>query len=173
MKVLGGTCIMIHVLKIFPFVFTQPNPCITDKLTNSSHFTVMSVIKRECTHAVSLCVISRSSLSVCRLGPQLWSGRRCWASGSCSPSTWGLVVAFYPPLHPLTPPFLFTATWSSHIYHFQLNQQKAAGKCQGRGTIIHVAQPLMQICLLMKAFWAGESASRQFFTCLPRGPGVP
>lgn len=114
----------------------------------------MSVIKRESTHAVPLSVISRSNMSVCCLCPQLWSGRRWWASGACSPSTWDLAVAFYPPLHPLTPPFLFTATWSSHIYHSQLNRQKAAGKCRVRGTIIHVAQPLMQICLLMKAFWA-------------------
>lgn len=72
----------------------------------------------------------------------------------CSPCTWELAVAFYSPFHPLTPPVLFPATWSSHIYHSQLNRQKAAGKCRGRETIIHVAQSLMQICLLTKAFWA-------------------
>lgn len=51
-------------------------------------------------------------------------------------------------------PSLCPATWSSHIYHSQLKWQKAAGKCRGRRAISHVAQPLMQICLLMKAFWA-------------------
>lgn len=57
----------------------------------------MSVIKIECTHAVPLSLISRSSVCVCSLGPQLWSGRRWRASGGRSLSTWELVVAFYPP----------------------------------------------------------------------------
>lgn len=35
-------------LKCFPFVFTLPNPFVTENLTNSSHFAIMSVIKREC-----------------------------------------------------------------------------------------------------------------------------
>lgn len=70
------------------------------------------------------------------------------------PEHLGSGCGLLPPLHPLTPPLLFFATRSSHIYHSQLNRQKAAGKCRVRGTIIHVAQPLMQICLLTKAFWA-------------------
>lgn len=59
----------------------------------------------------------------------------------------GTGCGLLPPFHPITPPFL-------HTYHSQLHRQKAAGKCRGRGTIIHVAQSLMQICLLMKAFGA-------------------
>lgn len=81
------------------------------------------------------CVLSQSPAVV-----------RLASGGGRSPSTWDLVV--FPSL-PLLCHLIFT-----HIYHFQLNQQKAAGKCWGEGTIIHVAQPLMQICLLMKAFWA-------------------
>lgn len=73
-------------------------------------------------------------------------GVAAWALGNWS---WPFTL-----LPSLSSPFLFPATWSSHIYHSQLNRQKAAGNCRERGTIIHVAQPLMQICLLMKAFWA-------------------
>lgn len=126
---------------------------------------------RENAHMPSLRVISRSSVSGCRLGAQLWSGRRWRASGGLQPEH--LVVAFYPPLHPLTPLFLFPATWSSHINHSQLNQQKAAGKCRGRGTIIHVAQPLMQICLLMKAFWTRRICLTAILYMSAAWPGCP
>lgn len=114
----------------------------------------MSVIKRECTHAIPLSLISRSSLNVCRLSSQLWSGWHWRVSGAHSLSTWELDVAFYPPstLSPLPtsslPPDLhtyITPNWTS----------RGSWKMpKRRGTIIHVAQPLMQICLLMNAFWA-------------------
>lgn len=46
---------------------------------------------------------------------------------------------FTPTFNSLTPPSLFSATWSSHIYHSQLKWQKTTGKCRWRGAIIHAA----------------------------------
>lgn len=71
----------------------------TTTLTNSSHFTFMSVIRRACTHAVPRRLISRSRACSCR---------HRHASGDFSPSTYELVVAFYPHLqqsHPSLPLF--------------------------------------------------------------------
>lgn len=118
----------------------------------------MSVIRRECTHAVPTSLISRSSVCVC----MVWVPS-CGQAGAGGPPgvaaqalgnwLWPFTSPTPPP-PPLSPAVILPATWSSHIYHSQLKRQKAAGKCWGRGTIIHVAHPLMQICLLMKAFWA-------------------
>lgn len=99
---------------------------LTDNLANSSHFTIMSVIKKK-THTPSLQVSVQGQMCVCLLSPQLWSGRRWWVSGGRKHL--GTGCGLLPPFHPLAPPFPFPATWSSHIYHSQLKQQKAAGKC--------------------------------------------
>lgn len=154
MKVFIGTSIIIHLFWNVFLLFLH-SLIHTDNLTNSLHFTVMSVIKRECTHAIPLSLMSRSSLSVCRFGSQLWSRWHWRVSGAHSLSAWERTVAFYPPstLSPLLtsslPPDLhtyITPNWTSRGSWKMLKRR--------RGTIIHVAQPLMQICLLMSAFSA-------------------
>lgn len=161
------------VLKMFPFVFTQPNLCITNNLTNSSHFTILSVIERECTHAVSPCYFKVKRERVLSWCPAVVRQALAGLGGLQTEHLRSGCGLLPPPLHPLTPLFLFPATWSSHINHSQLNQQKAAGKCRGRGTIIHVAQPLMQICLLMKAFWARRICLTAILYMSAAWPGCP
>lgn len=91
----------------------------------------------ECIHTVRLSLFSRSSVCACRFSPQLWLGSHWWASWG--PKHLGTGRGLLPPFHPLAPPFLVPATWSSCIYHSQLKWQKAAGKCRGGRTIIYVA----------------------------------
>lgn len=114
----------------------------------------MSVIKRKSTHAVPPSLSSRSCVCVCVSQPpavvrqalvglrglqQKHLGTGC---GLLAPST------LSPLLSPSLPPDLhtyITPNWSS---------RRQLANAWGRGAIIHVAQPLMQICLHRKAFWA-------------------
>lgn len=127
----------------------------TDNLANSSHFTIMSVIKRKCTHAVPPSLSSRSNVCVCVFSaPSCGQAGAGGSPGVAAEALGNWLWPFTPllPSHPSSPPSLppdlhtyITPNWSS---------RRQLANAWGRGAIIHVAQPLMQICLHMKAFWA-------------------
>lgn len=67
----------------------------------------------------------------------------------------GTGCGLLPPFHPLTPPPPSSLPPDLHTYITpNWSSRRQLANAWGRGAIIHVAQPLMQICLHMKAFWA-------------------
>lgn len=117
-----------YINKTVPCFFFYSS-CLIDSLTYLSHFSILSVTRRECLHAVPFCPFSRSSQSLCHLSSQLRSFWQWWASWGHSLSAWELVVVLYP-LPASLPPDLHTYIIPNCTSRMQLaNAEKNNNSC--------------------------------------------